>query len=696
MNKTYRVASDIGGTFTDLILCDSEGKISQIKVPSTSPNYSEGVVSGTLALLERVRAEPSQIEDVLHACTVGTNAILSKEGARTALLMTKGFRDILYLRRIRVPRLYEPLYRKPEPLVPRHLSFEIDERMDAYGNVLRPIEEESLERVIDELRHAEPEAIVVSFLHSYANPSHEQYVVKRLRRIFIDTFICASHDILMEAGEYERTSTAVINGYIGPPVRRYLDSLIRSLSSAGIHQPLRLMQSSGGIMDADAIVQRPVQIVESGPAAGVIGAAALGHALGENNLITFDMGGTTAKASLIEHGHALMTDEYEVGGPVSGSAILGGGNGYALRLPSVDISEVGAGGGSVASFRHGTISVGPESVGSDPGPACYGKGNRRPTVTDASVVLGYLGADSLAGGALPIDAARSVRAIEEHLCQPLSCDATSAAFGIHAVVNANMVQVIKTVTTYRGRDPRNFTLFGFGGNGGIHAVELARMLRIRRVLIPYGAGTFSAFGLLTAREALVLTQALLMSTGQMDFERLSQAFAALEDRIASSLQKAPRSLQWERALAMRYRGQAFEIDVPYRQEELAEGGIAHLEAKFADEHERTRGHRIQDAMIEIVRLKARGSVMSTTPLNQAPSSADLRKKKANRNIYFGPSYGFMSVPIIGRPELVGGRREGPLIIEDYDATIVVPPYARAGLGSFDSVVVELDEGATYG
>ena len=400
MEEGHRIAADIGGTFTDIASVTADGAVAVRKVPSTPANYGDGVVCGVGELMTALDLPLCGVGELLHGCTIATNTILELKGARTALLTTKGFRDVLELQRIRVPRLYEPLYVKPAPLVPRHLRFEVDERLDASGAVIRPLQTDDVRAAIEAMRAAAVEAVAVCFLHSYANPAHEKQVGAMLRREMPDLFVSLSVEVLPQSKEYERTSTTVINSYIGPPVKAYLQRMRDHLRAEGMTGRLLVMQSSGGILDADTVMQMPAQIIEGGPAAGVIGAAHVGRQLGYENLITLDMGGTTAKAAIVENGELMDTDSYEVGAGISTGTSLAGGGGYALSLPAIDISEVGAGGGSIVWLdKAGSIKVGPQSAGADPGPACYDTGGTEPTVTDANVVLGFLNPRVLAGEA---------------------------------------------------------------------------------------------------------------------------------------------------------------------------------------------------------------------------------------------------------------------------------------------------------
>jgi len=490
--------------------------------------------------------------------------------------------------------------------------------------------------------------------------------------------------------EYERTSTTVINAYIGPPVEAYLRSLMDQLAKGGLKGRLKVMQSSGGILAADAVVDRPAQIVECGPAAGVIGAGKLGTAAGYENMISFDMGGTTAKTSIIEKGKMLLSDEYEVGGGISASSPLMKGGGYALKLPVIDIAEVGAGGGSIVRLDKAmSIKVGPQSAGAVPGPACYAAGGDDPTVTDANVVLGFLNRETLCGGTVPIDAERSRAAILKHIAEPIGRSLIETAYGIHLVANANMMRAIKGVTTYRGRDPRDFTLYAFGGNGGVHGVELARSLQIPMVVVPPAAGVFSAIGLLTANVELMVAQALLSRTREMDLEKAEQVFRALEDQITQQLGYARKSITFQRAADLRYSGQAFELTVPAPNRKLDAVALAELERLFELEHERTYGHAFSGTYAtETVTLRVTGSVTPEGVQTSVRTRAS-DQPESRRSVYFGPEYGERDTPILARNALNDQPRAGPLIVEEYEGTAVVPPNCAARLDAAGNIVIEV-------
>ena len=695
MERIYRIAADIGGTFTDVALIRQDGSIATRKVLSTPDDYARAVVDGIQQLLEAEQIPIGQVSEVLHGCTVATNAIIEGKGAKTALITTKGFRDVLELRRIRVPRLYDTLYVKPEPLVPRNLRFEVSERVDAKGGVLKPLNRDDVMRAVEAIRKSDVQAVAVTFLHSYAHPEHEQEVGKILRQELPDRFLSLSVDILPEIREYERTSTTVINAYLGPPVRSYLQALIDQLVEAGAVGRLLVMQSSGGILDAQDILERPAQIVECGPAAGVIAAHHVAKLIDCPNVITLDMGGTTAKASIIEEGKILRTDEYEVGGGISLSNRLVRGGGYALKLPVIDISEVGAGGGSIVWLdKAGSLKVGPQSAGAAPGPICYDLGGEQPTVTDANVVLGYLNPVALAGGTVPINAAKARAAIESQVAGPLGQGLYEAAFGVHMIASANMMRAVKAVSTYRGRDPRDFALFAFGGSGGVHAAEMARSLEIKTVLVPPAAGVLSALGLLWSDIETGVSHAFLHQIDDVEPEQLNAAYVELEQRVLKDLSYPAEQVTLHRFADMRYHGQAFELPVAAPAGTLDAATVKELAEAFEREHEHTYGHAFSGQMsIETVTLRVTGSVVPQGRRDISPDAARARADAAGahqaRPAYFGDQFGVVETPVVNRAALAGDWHDGPFVVEDYEGTVVIPPQSRAVLDTFGNIVIEI-------
>ncbi len=690
----WRIGSDIGGTFTDIAYIDGEGVLHTGKVPSTPDRYGRGVVDGIKRLADEQSLALQAMGEMVHGCTIATNAILEGKGAKTALVTTAGFRDVLELRRIRVPRLYEPLYVKPAPLSPRNLRFEVRERLDAKGGVVTPIGEEDVQAVAEQIKALDVEAVSVCFLHSYANPDHERRAGEILRRLLPNLFISLSVDILPEIREYERVSTTVINAYVGPTVRRYVEDMASDLQAAGSPAKVTMMQSSGGTVGAASVLEKPAQIVECGPAAGVVGAAYLCEMLGIDSAITFDMGGTTAKGSLIEDGELIYADNYEVGAAMSAAGSIAGGAGYALKLPVIDISEVGAGGGSIVRIdRAGSIKVGPDSAGAVPGPACYDMGGTEPTVTDANVVLGFVSQTSLAGGTVPIQSSLSQKAIAETVADPLALDLRKAAYGVHLVANATMVRAIKGVTTYRGRDPRDFAIFAFGGNGGVHGAGIARSLEVKRVIVPPAAGVFSAVGLLVAKRAVTISAAFAGELGVIDIDEANARYERLRNDAVRLLDLAEGQPSYRLEVEMRYVGQAFELTIPLGADRFSDSVKTSLRALFDDEHERRFGHKFdEENKVELVSLKVRAS----DPVDRAPKRLRIQEEAQNRTerqVYFGDTFGLIETAVVSRMAVPATLQQGPLIVEEYEGTTVVPPDAKVHRDSFDNIVIDLDYSA---
>jgi len=695
--KSLQVGADIGGTFTDLVFICPDGTMHKRKVPSTPDDYSRAIVDGIAAFCAENNMSAGQIQELVHATTVATNAILERKGARTALLTTEGFRDVLELRRIRIPLAYDLGWKKPVPLVERALRFGVHERLDAQGNVLAALDIDQLEPMIDALRDEDIEAIAVCFLHSYRNAQHEREVGERLKERLPGVYVSLSHEVLPEMLEFERTSTTVVNAYVAPLIARYLRILRARLDELGSRAPILVMQSNGGLISATVAGSRPVTIIESGPAAGVVAAARLARDCGYPDVITLDMGGTTSKASIIEQGETLRASEYEVGSAVSVSSRLMRGNGYVLRIPVIDISEVGAGGGSIASLdTGGSLRVGPRSAGAVPGPACYGQGNELPTVTDANLVLGYLGGDSLAGGSLTIRRELAEQAVQTHVAQPSGLPLLEAAYGIHLIANSNMVRAIKSVSVERGRDPADFVLMVFGGAGPIHATGVARELGIKRVVVPPAPGVLSAFGLLRADVEQHAARTVLTPTASADHGKINAAFDEMRAEAVELLVDEGYSKESVTTLPfvdLRYRGQSSEITVPLSELPMSSAELRAAEARFETEFERTYGHRGANKEFELVTVRLIASVPRPAEhSNQWASAGGSTESAAQRTVYFGSANGSRATPVIGRHDLTHVSRPGPLIVQEYDTSIVIPPGCGAALDANGNVVIEIGAG----
>jgi N-methylhydantoinase A len=694
----YRLGVDVGGTFTDLVFAGEDGSILTKKVPTTPGDYGRGIVDGVQRVLAAWRLQPGDIAAIVHATTVATNTILESRGARTALVTTSGFRDVLEMRRLRIPEMYVLNYKRPEPLVPRNLRFEVDERLKADGSVLRPLCSKSLEAVAGAIADAQVEAVAICLLHSYINAEHEERVMERLSsRLPPSVFITRSADLLPEIREYERTSTTVINAYLGPVLRRYFDSLVQNFAAIGVTAPIQVMKSDGGVMSIQQAAVKPAYIVESGPSAGVIGAADLANRCELPALITLDMGGTTAKASIVESGLVAKSADYEVGAGInlSGRLIMGGG--HALKLPVIDISEIGAGGGSVVGFdRSGALTVGPRSAGAVPGPVAYDMGGTDPTLTDAMIVLGYINPAHLVGGDLALDASKARQALLDKVATPIGRSLIDTAFGIIQVAAATMVRAVKAVSTYRGRDPRDFTLFAFGGNGPVLATQIAGLLEMRRVVVPMYPGVFSAYGLLRSPIEHELTRAFIKQLSSAKDDSLDALVGQLMSRLRTSMEGE--GCDWEavgvgRFADLRYMGQAHELTVPISLNRDGSCDISATTEAFHAEHYRTYGRRSDANAVQSVNIRVRGTIPADTfrPCDIPARQANPGGKQDIRRVYFGPQLGHLDTPIVNRGMLSSGTRAGPMILEEYDTTCLIPPDWAAAADRNGNVVLNCRE-----
>jgi N-methylhydantoinase A len=688
---SLRIGIDIGGTFTDLVAIGADGTVRTCKTASTPADYSVGIMDGLQALL-RAAGPEAVVSDLLHATTIGSNTILEGKGAPTALITTRGFRDVLEIRDLRMPRLYDIGWTKPVPLVPRHLRLEVDEKTRPDGSIAIPLDANSVADAIKIVRESGVRSVAICLLHSYANPTHERVVAGALKAMLPDMAISLSSDILPELGEYPRTSTTVINATLQPVVRAYLQSLQARLDGMGIRSPLRLMQSNGGLASAVSAAETPARIVESGPAAGVVGAAILSARLGEARVITFDMGGTTAKAGLVENGCVTRTAAMEIGAGVMAGARLLVGGGYMLKLPAIDLAEVGAGGGSLCRIDvAGAPKVGPESAGADPGPVCYGRGGTVPTVTDCNLALGYLDPAGLAGGAIRLDATAARAAIAECLAGPMRLSVEQAALGMLKIAAATMMRAIRAVSVERGVDVRSCAMMAFGGNGPLFAAGIARELGIAQVIIPPMPGLFSAFGLLLAETEHHLTRTLRARVDQLSPALLQEALDALltdgDLRLAQDGFQPPARQAGITAMA-RYIGQSSEIAVPLAPG-TAEQIIAQLPDAFGVEHQRLYGFRAptgEPVELTGLALLARGvSETARLPGRVPPAVA---QPPFQRKAWFEGA-GWTDTPVVGRAALPEGGVRGPLIIQEYDATCLVPPGVIAALDAFGNIRLTL-------
>jgi N-methylhydantoinase A len=691
-----RVGCDIGGTFTDIVLAMPDGRLYVNKTSSTPEDLGQAIVQGLGKLIRQSGIAPGDITEIVHGTTTASNTILQKVGALTGVLTTEGFRDVLEIGRIRTPTMFDLAWQKPAPLAARRYRRGLKERIGADGRIVTPLDPAEVESVVGEMVAEGVQAIAICFLNSYINPVHEQAAKAIIQAAYPDVLLSVSCEVLPEIKEYERTSTTVVNAYILPAMRDYLTRLKSDLERMGVKASLQVMASNGGMMGIASATVKPVFAVASGPAGGVAGAAQIGLINQEKELIVFDMGGTTAKASIILDGVPSLTTEYEFRDGISAPSRFIKGGGYVLKVPAIDIAEVGAGGGSLAWIdAGGLLCVGPESAGAHPGPACYGLGNAKPTVTDANMALGYLNDRALAGGSLNVDPQLSRTAVQAHVADALGLDIRAAAHGIRRVANVNMARAIRAVTIERGRDPRDMTMIAFGGGGPLHAVDVAKLLGIHRVIAPVMAGVFCSAGMLTANAEHHFVKAILRPLDTVDASIVQQAIDELLARGQSVLAAegyAAAAVQASASIDLRYVGQSSELTVPLTGQVWEEAAMARLADDFGHLYERTFGYR-SDEPLELVNVRTQVYGRSDGRLNfshiQVDASA-LTGLSGKRLVSFDPDSPMIETALVARREMTSARRAGPLIIESYDTTIVVPPGASAWADAVGNIVIDIN------
>ena len=682
---SVRLAIDIGGTFTDATLIDEEtGEVAIAKVLTTPSDPSEGFMQAAERALAEGGIAAGQVSFVVHATTVATNAIIEGNIARSGFVTTDGFRDLLEIARQVRPTLYDTQFEKAKPLVPRDRAVVVAERLGPKGEVLRPLEDDSVRDAAAILRREAVESVAVCLLHAYVNPEHEQRVGAILAEELPGIPISLSSEVAPEFREYLRASTTVINAVIRPVVERYLEGIERRLADAGVQAKLLVMQSSGGIFGSEAARHRPVFMVESGPAAGVIASAYLGETLGRPDILSFDMGGTTAKVGLIEGGRPSVTKDYNVGGH-AGAGIGGMSlSGYPVRTPVVDLVEIGAGGGSIAWVDSGgLLRVGPQSAGADPGPVCYRGGGVEPTVTDANVVLGRLNPKYFLGGEIGLDVEGAARAIDERGAQPLGLTVTEAANGIVEIANAAMVNALHLISVQRGYDPRDFVLVGFGGAGPVHANALARDAEMPTLLIPRSPGIFSATGLLTTDLKRDTATTIMRRLDDLDGAEVDTVFADLEAAGRAELEGeglAGDAISFLRQIDLRYVGQSFELTVPAGDDLLE---------RFHAEHDRTYGFAAPAEPVEVVSLRLTSVGTIAKPPARPLEVGVCPEPKERRPVYFAEAGDYVDCPIYDRYALPAGATfGGPAIVEEFDSTTVVHPGFAVTVDDVGNLVIE--------
>jgi N-methylhydantoinase A/oxoprolinase/acetone carboxylase beta subunit len=693
---TVRIGIDIGGTFTDGVAFDpATSSVLIDKKLTTSADLSDGFMAVFDELVRASGIEAADIAEVLHASTVATNALLERKGARVGLIVTEGFRDVLEIGRQVRSELYNVFTRKPAPLVPRSRVYEVRERLRHDGSVRVPLDMESVTRALQQAAEDGVDSLAICLLHSYRDGRHEQEVASAARRLLPGVVCSVSSEVAPEIKEYWRASTTCVNAYVGPVVRRYLDGIQTRLSDRGFSGSLGIMHSGGGIEHARSMMERPFQTIESGPAAGVAGAAFFARMLGHDDGLSFDMGGTTAKAGLILGGVSRVLTEFEVAAEGGSGAAVAKASGYPVLGEVVDLVEVGAGGGSLAWIDDGGhLRVGPQGAGSDPGPVCYALGGTQPTITDANLILGRLDADHFLGGAMHLDTEAARSAIAVRCAEPLGISVEDAARGIIAIANARMVGALRLISIERGHDPRDFCLVGFGGAGPTHALALADELSVPVVLIPPNPGVASAWGLLLSAIKHDARRTVLLPLEVATVDALRAEFAELDGRLQASLEAedvAATEFTSRRYVEARYHGQASRLRIEWSDTGDAETLVAALAARFHAEHRREFGYHVPDEPVQILTagVSATAQRMDTERLSTGASAGVPGLPKARRPVVFDDGTRVADVPVFDRRVLTAGQRiDGPALIEEFDTTTLVTPAFRLEVGDLGVLRLE--------
>lgn len=685
-----RIGIDVGGTFTDIVLIDDvSGQIHYTKVLTTHDDLAKGVIGGIDKILGMVGAGFDQVDYMVHGTTIGTNVLIERKGARTGLITTQGMRDVLEIGRIERPAagLYDIFVDTPLPLVPRYLRLDVKERVGADGQVVVPLDEESAREAVSFLKDQGVESIAVTFLFSFRTPTHENRLQEICQSVFPEAAVSISSELAPEFREFERTSTTVINAYLAPVVERYIDNLEGQLRDRYGDVDLRIMQASGGSMTTEMAKYRAVNIVNSGPAGGALAAAYVGRLTGDQQVVSVDMGGTSFDVGVIDRGEPRVAPESQF-------------EGFPVKIPILDVQAIGAGGGSLAWIdQGGALNVGPESAGSEPGPACYGLSGERPTVTDANLVLGRLNPDYFLGGEMKLYPELAQKAIKQHVAEPLGVSLEEAAGGMIRVVNANMERAISVNSTEKGFDVREFALLPFGGAGPLHAVELAQDLDMKRVVVPPYAGTFSAVGLLVANTRYDYASNVAKNEKELMPEELLAAFKELETQGRDQLkeQNVPEDqieILWSADL--RYEGQSYELSTPVtRKEPLTEADIKEIVNLFHDLHYRIYAYGSVEETVEFinVRVAAIGKVPEVSLAHSGAGDGDAEiALKGTRPVHF-PTEGFIDTAIYDRTLLRPGHIvSGPALVEEMASTTVLTPDVKGTVDEYGNIIVPLSQG----
>lgn len=678
-----RVATDIGGTFTDLVAVDDQGKTILTKSHTTPPNFEEGVIK----VIQKSGVCPQEIKDFIHGTTTIINALTERKGAKTALITTKGFRDVLEIARCNRPDLFNMVFAKPRPFIPRYLRKEVEERVSFDGKIVTPLNEDDIRTAVEYFKKEKVEAIAVCYINSYANDEHEKRTVELIRKLWPEVFVTSSIEVTKEWREYERTSTIALNSYVMPVASSYIDNLDRRLKEAGCHAKEYIMQSNGGTTTFEQAKQTPINMVESGPVAGVYGSAILGKMIGERNIIAFDVGGTTAKCSLIDNGEVKVTTEYRIERTESYA-------GYPIMAPVVDIVEIGNGGGSIAWIDEaGSLKVGPQSAGAVPGPVAYGIGGTEPTTTDACLVTGRLSAENF-DNQVDMDAVRA--AIQEKVGDAFGMDTDEAAMSILRVAEANMYNALKLISVRRGYDPRDFTMVAFGGGGPMHCAYLAKELNIRKVIVPIAAPVFSAWGMLMTDVRHDYIQTNIRRMNEVSAEELNDMWEGLLSQAQEQFEKEDipkENIVCNYIADMRYMGQEHTVKVNVPPIPWSEETKEEIIQRFHDTHEHFYTFRLTDTPTEIVNLHlvAYGRLTKPELAKIPPQEGPVENaKKEIRKVYFAED-GWMDTPVYLREKLGRGAvLDGPVIVEEAAASAVAPKGQRITVDDYGNLIIETE------
>lgn len=676
----YRIGVDTGGTFTDVsLISEKTGDILVTKVPSTPENSAIGVMDGVKQILTENDIPTDDISFFTHGSTVATNTLLERKGAKTALITTKGFRDILGIGRQTRPDLYNFRARRPDPLIPRNLRFEVDERVNAEGTIIKDFNRKDIEDLIGMIKENHIESLVICLINSFLNDENEIKLRDMLAEEFPDLSLTISAEILPEIKEFERTSTVAVNGYVMPKMNFYLRDLEQSIKDYGISSDLYIMQSNGGIITTDTAVRQPVRTVLSGPAGGVISGTDVSKQTGLDNLITIDMGGTSLDAALIEHGEPQYTTNSQI-------------NDFPINVPMVEMHTIGSGGGSIAWIDSGgALRVGPHSAGADPGPVCYDKGGTEPTVSDANAILGRLNPDSILGGKMKMNLEGARKAVKEKIAEPLGLTAEEAAEGILKVVNANMVRGIRVVSVEKGHDTRDFSLLAFGGAGPLHAVDIAQELESKNVIVPPSPGINCAAGMLIADVRHDYVNSFISTTSTIDYDRLNQSLKTLEDTARETLKQQGfdgDDVEIDHSIDLRYVGQAYDINVELQGAEVDASVLNNAIQNFHAIHEKIYGFSRAEESLETVNIRVSSfGLIEKLESKKLEAGSGAEVPYTTRDVYFDGE--FHETRIYQRSDLyLDYEFAGPAVIEQLDSTTVIFPNQNVKVDQFGNLVIE--------